>query len=120
VTSGALGLVENVMPRVLGGLPARKYMLDAQVTFQYEQDETITLPPGTKITALPNAARMTNKVTTMEAACTQKAATTLVCKRTFALRSRYIEPTDYAQLRTVVSTLGRVARQPVIIQAGGK
>jgi hypothetical protein len=115
VTSGALGLVENVMPRVLGGLTARKYMMDAQVTFQYEQDETITLPAGTKIAALPNAAKSANKVTTMEAGCTQRSATTLQCKRTFSLKSRYIQPDDYSQLRSVVSTLDRVARQPVIL-----
>ncbi|HEU0031734.1 MAG TPA: DUF3857 domain-containing protein [Kofleriaceae bacterium] len=119
VTSGALGLVENVMPQVLGGLAQRKYMLDAHVTFQYDQDETVTLPAGIKIAALPNSAKMTNKVTTMEAECKQQNATTLVCHRSFALRSRFIEPTQYTQLRSVVSTLGRVARQPVIL-AGGK
>ncbi|HEY0251596.1 MAG TPA: DUF3857 and transglutaminase domain-containing protein, partial [Kofleriaceae bacterium] len=42
VTSGALGLVENVMPKLLGTEPTRKYGLDAHVTFQYDQDETIT------------------------------------------------------------------------------
>jgi hypothetical protein len=103
---------------VLGGLSARKYMLDAQMTFQYDQDETVTMPAGTKVAALPNAAKLSNKITSMEAACTQKDPTTLVCHRSFALRSRFIEPAQYAQLRSVVATLGRVARQPVIL--GGK
>ncbi len=118
VTSGALGLVEAVMPQVLGGLSERKYMLDAQMTFQYDQDETVTLPAGTKIAALPNVAKLSNKVTSVDASCTQPTPATLVCHRSFALRSRFIEPAQYAQLRNVVATLGRVARQPVIL--GGK
>ena len=47
VTSGALGLVETALPQVLGAMPTRKYGLDAHVTFEYDQDETITLPAGT-------------------------------------------------------------------------
>ena len=62
VTSGALGLVENVMPQLLGAMPNRKYGLDAHVTFQYDQDETITLPADTKVVALPNDAKAASKV----------------------------------------------------------
>jgi cellulose synthase operon protein C len=119
VTSGALGLVEAVMPRVLGGVQQRKYMMDAQVTFQYDQEETITLAPGTKIVAMPNSARADNKISSLAAACTKKDATTLECRRSFALKSRFIQPAQYTQLRGVIANLGRIAHQPVIL-AGGK
>jgi len=119
VTSGALGLVENVLPQALGALPTRKYGLDAQVTFQYDQTETITLPANTKLIALPNAARAANQVSQLEASCTKKDATTLLCHRTFQLKSRHVNPTAYKSLRGAVASLAQTARQPVIL-AGGK
>ena len=119
VTSGALGLVEGVLPRILGSAPTRKYTLDAHVTFQYDQDETVTLGSGMKVVALPNPARTGNKVSTLDASCTQQDATTIVCHRSFALRSRFVEPAAYESLRGVIATLGRIAHQPVIL-AGAK
>jgi hypothetical protein len=118
VTSGALGLVENALPRVLGQ-PSRKFGLDAQLTFQYDQTETITLPPDTKIAALPNAATTTNAVTSLTASCTQQDATTIACQRSFQLKSRHIDPTQYKALRAALGSLTQIARQPVIL-AGGK
>jgi hypothetical protein len=119
VTSGALGLVENVLPQVLGQTPTRKYGLDAQVTFQYDQTETITLPADTKILALPNPAKAKNGVSQLSASCAKKDATTITCERSFALKSRHISPTNYSSLRTSVASLAQIARQPVIL-AGGK
>jgi len=120
VTSGALGLVENVLPEVLGALTSRKYGLDAHVTFQYDEDETVTLPPGTKVVALPNGAKSSSKVSQVVAECAQKDATTLTCHRSFALKSRFIDPDQYKQLRGTLASLGQIARQPVILAAGGK
>src|SRR5262249_59821785 len=54
VTSGALSFIENAIPQVVGGLPTRKYTLDAQMTFEYDADETVTLPAYTEGLALPN------------------------------------------------------------------
>ncbi|HEX4450319.1 MAG TPA: DUF3857 domain-containing protein [Kofleriaceae bacterium] len=118
VTSGALGLVENVLPRILGADPTRKFGLDAHVTFEYDQDETITLPPGMKIVALPNAATTSNKTTELAATCTSKDATTVVCHRSFALKSRFVDTSAYKQLRSALASLGQIARQPVILQGG--
>jgi len=67
VTSGALGLVENVLPQLLGADPTRKYGLDAHLTFQYDQDETIKLPAGFKIVALPNVATTASPVSQLDA-----------------------------------------------------
>lgn len=119
VTSGALGLVENALPRMIGGQPTRKYNLDAQVTFQYDQTETVTLPADTKILALPNPAKSANQVTSMTASCTKKDATTIACQRSFQLKSRHIDPTQYKALRGSLASLTQIARQPVIL-AGGK
>jgi transglutaminase-like putative cysteine protease len=119
VTSGALGLVENVMPQVLGAMPERKYGLDAHVTFQYDEDETITLPSDAKVVALPNPAKAESKVSSVVADCSRKDATTLACHRSFQLKSRFIDPAAYKQLRGTLASLGQVARQPVIL-AGGK
>lgn len=119
VTSGALGLVENVLPQVLGATPTRKYGLDAQVTFRYDQTETITVPANTKILALPNPAKAANKVSQLTASCTKKDATTITCARSFELKSRFIDPAQYKSLRTSVASLSQIARQPVIL-AGGK
>jgi transglutaminase-like putative cysteine protease len=119
VTSGALGLVENVLPQLLGQTPTRKYGLDAQVTFQYDQTETITVPAGTKILALPNPAKASNSVSQLSSSCTKKDATTITCQRSFALKSRHISPAQYSALRTSVASLAQIARQPVIL-AGGK
>ena len=119
VTSGALGLVENVMPQVLGALPDRKYGLDAHVTFEYDEDETITLPSDTKVVALPNAAKTESKVSNVVADCQHKDATTITCHRSFQLKSRFIDPTQYKELRGALASLGQIARQPVIL-AGGK
>ncbi len=119
VTSGALGLVENVLPQVLGALPTRKYGLDAHVTFQYDEDETITLPSDTKIVALPNSAKVESKVAAVVAECTRKDATTLTCHRSFQLKSRFIDPASHKELRGSLASLGQIARQPVIL-AGGK
>ncbi|MEP6863047.1 MAG: DUF3857 domain-containing protein [Deltaproteobacteria bacterium] len=119
VTSGALGLVENVMPRLLGSDPSRKYGLDAHVTFQYDQDETITLPADAKVVALPNDAKAASKTSSLEASCQQADATTVKCHRSFALKSRFIDPNQYKELRSAIGSMGQVARQPVIL-AGGK
>jgi hypothetical protein len=119
VTSGALGLVENVMPRLLGSDPSRKYGLDAHVTFQYDQDETITLPADAKVVALPNDAKATSKASSLEASCQKADATTVKCHRSFALKSRFIDPDQYKELRSAIGSMGQVARQPVIL-AGGK
>jgi hypothetical protein len=119
VTSGALGLVENVMPQVLGADPNRKFGLDAHITFQYDQDETITLPPDTKIMALPNDAKASNKVSALAASCSKKDATTVTCHRSFQLKSRFIDTSAYKELRASLGSMGQVARQPVIL-AGGK
>jgi hypothetical protein len=119
VTSGALGLVENVMPRILGADPNRKYGLDVHVTFQYDQDETITLPADTKVLALPNDAKAASKSSSLVASCQKADATTVKCHRSFALKSRFIDPNQYKELRSSIGAMGQVARQPVIL-AGGK
>jgi hypothetical protein len=118
VTSGSLGLVEEALPQLLGALPTRKYGLDAHVTFEYDQDETITLPAGTDVIALPNEAKATNKVSLMASACTKESATTVKCHRSFQLKSRFIDPNAYKELRSSLASLGQIARQPVIL--GGK
>ncbi|HEY3806068.1 MAG TPA: DUF3857 domain-containing protein [Kofleriaceae bacterium] len=118
VTSGALGLVENALPRLLGADPARKYGLDAHLTFEYDQDETIKLPAGTKIVALPNPATASNAVSSLAATCTSTDATTVVCHRSFALKSRFIDSKAYQQLRGAIASMGQIARQPVILSGG--
>ncbi|CAN5726354.1 hypothetical protein BH11MYX1_BH11MYX1_47780 [soil metagenome] len=119
VTSGALGLVENLLPQLLGSDPNRKYGLDAHVTFQYDQDETITLPAATKVLALPNDAKASSKASSLVASCTQADATTVKCHRSFQLKSRFVDTTQYKELRSSIGAMGQVARQPVIL-AGGK
>jgi hypothetical protein len=104
---------------MIGGQPTRKFGLDAQVTFQYDQTETITLPADTKILALPNPASKSNQVTSLTASCTKKDATTISCARSFQLKSRHIDPTQYKALRGALASLTQIARQPVIL-AGGK
>jgi hypothetical protein len=118
VTSGALGLVETALPQVLGALPNRKYGLDAHVTFEYDQDETINLPAGTNVIALPNPGKAANKVSLMDSSCTKESATVVKCHRGFQLKSRFIDPVAYRELRGSLSSLGNIARQPVIL--GGK
>jgi hypothetical protein len=115
VTSGALGLVEAAMPMLVGGHVTRAYTLDAQVTFQYDEDETITLPAGTPIVALPNDAKAENAVSAVTATCAKKSATEIACHRSFQLRSRFVEPAQYLKLRELVAALGRVARQPIVL-----
>jgi hypothetical protein len=117
VTSGALGLVENVLPQVLGGAPDRKYMLDATLTFQYDEDETVELPKSMKIVALPNDARIENQASALDATCSQKDGV-VSCHRSFRLKSRFVEPAQYDKLKELLATLGTIARQPVIL--GGK
>jgi len=119
VTSGALGLVEGALPQVLGALPTRKYGLDAHITFQYDEDETITLPSDTKIVALPNTAKVESKVSSVTAECARKDGATIACHRSFQLKSRFIDPNQYKELRGSLASLGQIARQPVIL-AGGK
>ena len=115
VTSGAIGLVENVVPLVLGGEPDRKYMLDAEMTFQYDEDETVTLPANTKIVALPSDAHVDNQVSAVDATCKQDAGGKLACHRSFKLRSRFVEPAQFGKLRDLLAQLGRIAKQPVIL-----
>jgi hypothetical protein len=118
VTSGALGLVEDSLPQWLGGLEQRKYALDAQMTFRYDEDEVVTLPADTKIVALPNAAQVDSKITSLSAKCAM-AAGALTCHRSFALKSRFVDPSMYKELRDALASLGRVAHQPIVL-AGGK
>ena len=115
VTSGALGLVEAAMPMVVGGQVERNYTLDAQVSFEYDEDETVMLPAGTKIIAMPNDAKADNQVSNVTASCTHKSPTEIDCHRSFQLRSRFVEPAQYIKLRELVATLGRVARQPIVL-----
>lgn len=115
VTSGALGLVEAYLPSVFGSLPSRQYGLDAHLTFQYDEDETITLPAGTKVLALPNDASATNAVSSFESKCAATDATTLTCHRSFQMKSRFIDPKQYTALRATFATLGQIAHQPLIL-----
>ena len=115
VTSGALGVVEAAMPQVLGALPERKYGLDAHLTFEFDQDETITLPAGAKIVALPNDATAQSHATAMSSSCTKKDTLTISCKRSFQLKSRFIDPAQYKQLRGTLASLGQIAHQPIIL-----
>ncbi|HWO11192.1 MAG TPA: DUF3857 and transglutaminase domain-containing protein, partial [Polyangiaceae bacterium] len=118
VTSGALGIVEAFMPRALGALPERKYGLDARFTFRYDQEETVTVPESLSVAAFPNAARADSPVAALDAGCTQVSATTFVCKRSFQLKSRFINPSQYLELRKAFATLDQIARQPVILTGG--
>lgn len=120
VTSGALGLVEGILPRILGSLPTRKYTLDAHLTFEYDEDETVKLPAHTHVLALPNAVHVANAVTALTARCKRTGADTLSCHRSFQIKSRFIHPGEYAQLRAVLAEMGQVAHQPVILSAAGK
>jgi hypothetical protein len=119
VTSGALGLVEYYLPSLLGGAPARKYTLDAQIPFQFDQVETITLPGDTRVAALPNPAQSVNQVSSLSATCSVVDAHTLECKRSFQMKTRYIDPRQYLELRGVMAQLAQIARQPVILGAAG-
>jgi transglutaminase-like putative cysteine protease len=119
VTSGSLGLVENLLPQMLGSETSRKFGLDAHITFEYDQDETITLPANTKVVALPNDAKAQSKVSQLAAACTQKDATTIACHRSFQLKSRFVDTSAYKELRSSIASMGQVARQPVIIASTG-
>jgi hypothetical protein len=116
VTSGAIGLVENIMPALLGGEVERKYAIDAGFTFQYDEDETVTLPKDAKIVALPNDTHVDNKVSAADSTCTQTKAG-IACHRSFKLRSRFIEADQYTKLRDLLASLGRVATQPIILDA---
>jgi hypothetical protein len=120
VTSGALGLVEGILAQALGAQPTRKYGLDAQVTFQYDQTETITLPADSKIVAMPNPAAASSKVSKVTATCTKQDATTVQCHRSFRLESRFVDPTNYKALRASLASLSLTARQPIILSAGAK
>jgi transglutaminase-like putative cysteine protease len=120
VTSGALGFVEAVLPRFLGSLPSRKYALDAQVTFRYDQDEKVTLPADMKVLAMPNDAKIDDVVSAVTSSCKRTNATELDCHRSFALKSRFIQPAQYTKLRAAVASLARVARQPVVLSGGAK
>jgi hypothetical protein len=119
VTSGALGLVEQFLPQVLGALPTRKFGLDAHVTFEYDEDETVSMPAETKVIALPNSAKVSNRVSDVAAECKQNSSTQVTCHRSFQLKSRFIDPEQYKALRAALAALGQIAHQPVIL-AGGK
>jgi transglutaminase-like putative cysteine protease len=120
VTSGALGIVEAILPQLLGSLPSRKYALDAQMTFRYDQDEVVTLPADMKIVAMPNDAKIDDSISTLASSCKRTSATQLDCRRSFSLKSRFIQPAQYAKLRSTVASLARVGRQPVVISGGAK
>jgi hypothetical protein len=120
VTSGALGVVELALPRMIGSLPARKFALDASVTFRYDQDEEVTIPADMKIVALPNDTKIDDAISMLASSCKRTSATRMDCHRSFALKSRFIQPGQYTKLKATVATLGRVARQPVVLSGGGK
>jgi transglutaminase-like putative cysteine protease len=120
VTSGALGIVEAILPQLLGSLPSRKYSLDAQMTFRYDQDEVVTLPAAMKIVAMPNDAKTDDTISTLSSSCKRTSPTQLDCHRSFSLKSRFIKPAQYTKLRATVASLARVGRQPVVISGGAK
>ena len=120
VTSGALGIVEAILPQLIGSLPSRKYSLDAKMTFRYDQDEQVTLPAEMKVVAMPNDAKTDDSIATLQSSCKRTSATQLDCHRSFSLKSRFIQPAQYTKLRTTVASLARVGRQPVVISGGAK
>jgi transglutaminase-like putative cysteine protease len=117
VTSNALGLVENFLPQVMGALPTRQYTLDIHTPFEYDEDETITLPAGSQILAPPNDVAEANAVSALTSQCKATDATTVTCHRGFQLRSRYIDPNQYTELRSVFASLDALSGQPVILAA---
>jgi hypothetical protein len=54
----------------------------------------------------------------MASSCTRDGATTVKCHRSFQLKSRFIDPIAYKELRGSLASLGQIAKQPVIL--GGK
>jgi transglutaminase-like putative cysteine protease len=118
VTSGALGIVENLLPRAFGTLESRKYGLDAHVTFEYDQEESVTLPPELQVLALPNPASASSKIAQLSATCTKTSPTALECKRSFQLESRFVDPNGYQELRRAFANLSQIARQPIILTGG--
>ena len=62
-------------------MPTRKYGLDAQVTFQYDQTETITLPAEHEDHRAAERGAAANKVSQIASSCTKKDATTITCQR---------------------------------------
>ncbi|HEV7556788.1 MAG TPA: hypothetical protein VGO00_15085, partial [Kofleriaceae bacterium] len=119
VTSGALGIVERFLPEVFGGLPSRRFGLDAQTTFEFDEDETVALPASTNIVALPNDAKSDNPASSLMASCKQTNPTTLDCHRAFAVKSRFIDPARYTELMASLASVSRIGRQPVVL-GGGK
>jgi hypothetical protein len=115
VTSGALGLDAWLGP-ALGGLASRKYTLDARSTLQWSQDEVISLPPGMKVQALPNDAHSANAVSQVDSHCGRSAGGTISCHRSFQIKTRFIDPAKYAELRQVLSDVAILSRQPVILE----
>ncbi len=120
VTSGAFGLAQHILPSMLGSLPKRKYGLDASTTLRFEEEETVTLPAGSEILALPNAVDFDQKVSSVVARCDRDDATTVTCRRAFELKSRYVKPGQYAKLKEALSAIVQVARQPIILGAEGR
>ena len=92
VTSGALGLVENALPQVLGAMPTRKYGLDAQVTFRVrpDRDDHAAGRHEDRRAAERGEDRRTRS-RQMTSSCTKKDATTIKCHRSFQLKSRFID-----------------------------
>jgi hypothetical protein len=122
VTSGAVGMVEYYLPALLGGAPTRKYSLDTEMTFAYDQTEIIHLPEGLAVAALPNDARTSNKVSSLSTHCAARDPRTVECRRSFELRSRYVDTHQYLELRGLTAQLAQIGRQPLVLSAakGGK
>ena len=119
VTSGSLGLVENVLPQVLGA------QHDAQVRPRCAGDVRVRPDRNDQAAARTRRSsrcRMRRSRRTRSrrstSSCTKQDATTIACKRTFQLKSRHIDPTQYKTLRTTLASLALIGHQPVIL--GGK
>jgi hypothetical protein len=116
VTSGALG-IDALLTPILGGLEKRKYTLDAKGTLEWAQEEEVTLPPGLRVEAMPNDAHVVNAVSKVESRCTSPNSGTIRCQRAFQIKSRFIAPKQYAELKDVLADVAVISRQPVILEA---
>ncbi len=115
VTSGALSLAHHLLPSMLGSLAKRKYGLDANTTLRLEEEETIELPAGTKLLALPNSVDSDQEVSSVASSCKRGKAGKVTCHRLFELKSRYVKPEQYAKLKEALAAIVQVARQPIIL-----
>jgi transglutaminase-like putative cysteine protease len=124
----ALGILDFISQAIFSSasLPERKYPWVSQITFGASEEETIKLPPGFELKAVPQSVQMMRgpieyKMTYSSDLPVDLAGggVQVTYRNELLLKSKKLSPEEYKQFKEVMQAKAKTARGEIIIEKEG-